>query len=917
METDDTQEDESGTYALHTLGENETIARLATGIKRFKLPDEFNFIKIYQQIADEPQSRDCAATQALEQLAQIFENRRQYPKAADYWRRLLKEYPNAEARTPQGLAAATRPDRRQLGPVRAGPDPAGRHAAPRSSTASATASQIEFTAHEINVEKLLDDVKAYLKSNPRQLDWNKINIGNIGYRLVDGEPEAVPRPTRSAAVADGSRAARGPFRQAGDRDHAAAKAGGVSARRPRWPAATPATSSSGSPTRRSSRSRLTARRITTWPTPSRASRSPRPTSSSSAGGRRYHQNRAALRDRRQAVRRIHRRRRPGDPRPRPAAERTIQWLVTATTRDGRFAYLGFTGVWYGRHYDAEYNADQGLHDHRPAGLSARAEGALQVLGPPRPVRPWTTRPQFAGQQFTVEIYNPKGERIVREERQDRRLRRHRGRARTAGRRHAGRVSARRPRQPRRRQLPRRGVQEARVRGDRRRPDRAGDAGREDHGHDQGEVLLRLAGHQGQGEVQGHTHQLQRAAGIPPGRGTGSTGRATGGSPTTTTGIPAGSRGAACGRCRSGGRTCSDTARGGRRAGGRDRAGRHGEGRDRHRRRPRRSTPTRTTATRSPPRWSTSRGGRSSARATCWSPESRSQVYAWVDRGYYRVGDTIHAHFSARTLDGKPVEGKGELTAAADHATKRRQAGRDAGLRRGNSTPTPRAWPRMQLTASQAGQYRLSYKLTDAKEHTIEGGYVFTIIGEGFDGAQFRFNHLELIPDKREYAPGDTVKLQINTDRVGGTVLLFLRPTNGVYLPPQGDPPGRQEHGRGDRRGARRTCPTSSSRRSPSPTAGSTPRRRKSSFRPRSGCSTSRSSPSKEAYKPGEKAKVKLKLTDSAASRSSARPSWRSTTRRSSTSPAARTCRTSRSSSGSGGATTTRRPRPTWAAGSAT
>ena len=56
MATDDTKEDESGTYALHTLGENETIARLATGIKRFKLPDEFNFIKIYQQIAAEPKT---------------------------------------------------------------------------------------------------------------------------------------------------------------------------------------------------------------------------------------------------------------------------------------------------------------------------------------------------------------------------------------------------------------------------------------------------------------------------------------------------------------------------------------------------------------------------------------------------------------------------------------------------------------------------------------------------------------------------------------------------------------------------------------------------------------------------------------------------------------------------------------------
>ena len=38
-----------------------------------------------------------------------------------------------------------------------------------------------------------------------------------------------------------------------------------------------------------------------------------------------------------------------------------------------------------------------------------------------------------------------------------------------------------------------------------------------------------------------------------------------------------------------------------------------------------------------------------------------KVYAWVDRGHYRVGDTIQASFTAHTLDNKPVEGKGELT----------------------------------------------------------------------------------------------------------------------------------------------------------------------------------------------------------------------------------------------------------------
>ena len=67
MQTDDTKNDESGTFALHTLGENETIARLVTGVKRLELPDEFNFIKIYQQIGENPKNE--YALESLEQLA--------------------------------------------------------------------------------------------------------------------------------------------------------------------------------------------------------------------------------------------------------------------------------------------------------------------------------------------------------------------------------------------------------------------------------------------------------------------------------------------------------------------------------------------------------------------------------------------------------------------------------------------------------------------------------------------------------------------------------------------------------------------------------------------------------------------------------------------------------------------------------
>ncbi len=65
------------------LGEDETIARLATGIKRFKLPDEFNYIKIYQQIAAEPQDR-LRRRRRWTQLARSSRTAGSIRKAADY-----------------------------------------------------------------------------------------------------------------------------------------------------------------------------------------------------------------------------------------------------------------------------------------------------------------------------------------------------------------------------------------------------------------------------------------------------------------------------------------------------------------------------------------------------------------------------------------------------------------------------------------------------------------------------------------------------------------------------------------------------------------------------------------------------------------------------------------------------------------
>ncbi len=75
-------------------------------------------------------------------------------------------------------------------------------------------------------------------------------------------------------------------------------------------------------------------------------------------------------------------------------------------------------------------------------------------------------------------------------------------------------------------------------------------------------------------------------------------------------------------------------------------------------------------------------------------------------------------------------------------------------------------------------------MTDADGHKIEGAQLFTIVGEKAADEGFHFNDLELLTDRREYQPGQSVNLLVNTNRSGGSVLLFVRPVNGIYLKPK-------------------------------------------------------------------------------------------------------------------------------------
>lgn len=147
------------------------------------------------------------------------------------------------------------------------------------------------------------------------------------------------------------------------------------------------------------------------------------------------------------------------------------------------------------------------------------------------------------------------------------------------------------------------------------------------------------------------------------------------------------------------------------------------------------------------------------------------VTVWLDRGYANVGDKVTGTFAARTLDGKEVEG---TATAILYSSGLNAKGEIEEMEIGKWTPEGGNWT---FTASKAGQYRVAVVFTDKKGRKQEGATVFSVRGAKAEG-DFRYNALELIPDKKEYRPGDTVKLLVNVDKADSRVWLFIRPSQG-------------------------------------------------------------------------------------------------------------------------------------------
>ncbi len=767
MAVDDTKKEESGTYALHTLGENETIARLATGIKRFTLPDEFNFLKIFQEIAADP--RKPYSEQACVELAQFYENRRQYPKAAEAWQRCLREHPGNRPGWQQRLDQIVKNWGRF--------EPVATQAAGGGATVDyrfRNGREVKFTAREIDVAMLLDDVKAYIKSRPNQLDHRKLDVGNIGHRLVsENEKKYVTKTAATWTTQLEPRAnhfdrritVTTPLTTPGAYLLTAEMRDGNQCHIVLWVADTA---------------------IVKKPLDQKAwffvgdavTGKPIPKANVEFFGFRQEQRQP----------------RRFDLLIKQFAEYTdadgqlaldqravpdgYQWIVIARAAPRRFAFLGYTNIWFGQLYDEEYNQTRVYTiTDRPVYRPGQKVHYKAWLRHAKYDMPETS--EFAGRGVAVEIYDAKNERVVNNSvtldpyggvegeldlPEDASLGVWRLNIVDMGggtfrveeyKKPEFEVTVDAPAEPvmlgdrieakiKAKYYFGSPVTQAKVKYKVMRsaadkpwyPARPWDwfygPGYWWFAHD----YRWYPGFAEWGCFRPMPFWWPRAAGPPE--------------IVAQREVEIGPDGTL--------KVEIDTL----------------PAKEIHPDKDHEYTITAEVVDQSR-RTIVGTGSVLVARKPF-------KVYAWIDRGYYRVGDTIDAHFSARTLDSRPVEAAGEAQLLAIR------------YRDGKPVETPvftspistdaQGMADLKLKAAAPGQYRLACKLTDKKEHTIEGGYIFTVRGETANGSDFRYNAIELIPEKAEYRPGEIVRLMVSTDRLGGTVLLFVRPSNGVYLPPR-------------------------------------------------------------------------------------------------------------------------------------
>ncbi len=162
-----------GVLEMDTLAEDECLAKTSDGVRRFKLPAAHHFIALYRSILDE-------SSEAGDELTSIFLNRRQYDKAREVLEQTI-------AKHGPGINDSRKKRLQQIIGNWGRFEPAETVAAgtrPKLPLVFRNATNIKLTAAPVAMDAVLRDTQDYVKSNPAELDWDRINPSNIARRLI-------------------------------------------------------------------------------------------------------------------------------------------------------------------------------------------------------------------------------------------------------------------------------------------------------------------------------------------------------------------------------------------------------------------------------------------------------------------------------------------------------------------------------------------------------------------------------------------------------------------------------------------------------------------------------------------------------------------------------------------------------------
>ena len=167
-----------GVLEMDTLAEDECLAKTSDGVRRFKLPAEFHFIALYRSILENQLVGDTAG----DALVQIFLNRRQYDKAREVLEQTIAKHGPGDDDSRKKLLRQITGNWGRFEPAET--VPAG--VKPKLPLVFRNAAAVQLTAAPVDMEAVLKDTLDFLKSNPAQLDWERLNPSQIASRLIQG-----------------------------------------------------------------------------------------------------------------------------------------------------------------------------------------------------------------------------------------------------------------------------------------------------------------------------------------------------------------------------------------------------------------------------------------------------------------------------------------------------------------------------------------------------------------------------------------------------------------------------------------------------------------------------------------------------------------------------------------------------------